>query len=94
MKGLFTAFSLVALMLQGTTNYKVVGRYPIPGVGGFDYVTLDSEARRLYVSHGTQVEVVDADNGKLVGTMGKRFSSSNFCHNKQITADCVQVETI
>ena len=69
MNGLFTALSLVALMLQGTTNYKVVGRYPIPGVGGFDYVTLDSASRRLYVSHGTQVEVLDADNGKLVGTI-------------------------
>lgn len=69
MKGLFTALSLVALMLQGTTSYKVVGRYPIPGVGGFDYVTLDSTSRRLYVSHGTQVEVLDADNGKLVGTI-------------------------
>ncbi len=69
MKGLFTALSLVALMLQGTTSYKVVGRYPIPGVGGFDYVTLDSASRRLYVSHGTQVEVLDADNGKLVGTI-------------------------
>src|SRR5258705_929725 len=69
MKGLFTALSLVALMLQGTTSYKVVDRYPIPGVGGFDYVTLDSASRRLYVSHGTQVEVLDADNGKLVGTI-------------------------
>ena len=69
MKGLFTALSLLALILQGTTNYRVVGRYPIPGVGGFDYVTLDSDSRRLYVSHGTQVEVLDADNGKLVGTI-------------------------
>ena len=68
-KGLFTALSLVALMFQATTNYKVVGRYPIPGVGGFDYVTLDSASRRLYVSHGTQVEVLDADNGKLLGTI-------------------------
>jgi DNA-binding beta-propeller fold protein YncE len=47
----------------------VVGRYPIPGVGGFDYVTLDGSARRLYVSHATQVEVLDADNGKIVGTI-------------------------
>jgi outer membrane protein assembly factor BamB len=63
--GLFSA----ALLLQGATSYKIVGRYPIPGVGGFDYVTLDSSARRLYVSHGTQVDVLDADNGKVVGTI-------------------------
>src|SRR4030095_15773149 len=63
--GLFYA----ALLSQAATNYKVVGRYPIPGVGGFDYVTLDNSARRLYVSHATQVEVLDVDNGKVVGTI-------------------------
>ena len=57
------------LLLQGSTGYKVVGRYPIPGVGGFDYVTLDDSARRLYVSHATQVDVLDADSGKLLGTI-------------------------
>src|SRR5436853_4489405 len=60
---------LAALLLQGGTGYKVVGRYPIGGVGGFDYVAIDSSARRLYVSHATQVEVLDADSGKLVGTI-------------------------
>ena len=61
--GLFSA----ALLLPGATGYKIVGRYPIPGVGGFDYVTLDASARRIYVSHGTQVDVLDADSGKVVG---------------------------
>src|SRR5258708_39917401 len=69
MKSLSIALVFGALLFQGTTNYKVVGRYPIPGIGGFDYVTLDSAARRLYVSHGTQVEVLDADDGKFVGTI-------------------------
>ena len=63
--GLFSA----ALLMQSGTNYKVVGRYPVPGIGGFDYVTLDESARRIYVSHATQVEVVDADSGKMVGTI-------------------------
>ncbi|MBO0721558.1 MAG: PQQ-binding-like beta-propeller repeat protein [Blastocatellia bacterium] len=62
-------FFLAALLLQGGTNYKVTGRYPIPGVGGFDYVTLDDSARRLYVSHGTQVDVLNADDGKVVGVI-------------------------
>src|SRR5215510_4261946 len=68
-KSVLVSFFFVALLLQGATNYKVVGRYPIPGVGGFDYVTLDNSARRLYVSHATQVDVLDADNGKVVGTI-------------------------
>ena len=57
------------LLVQSSTGYKVVGRYPIGGVGGFDYISIDSSARRLYVSHGTQVEVLDADNGKIIGTI-------------------------
>src|SRR5213079_208200 len=58
-----------AILLQGATDYKVVGRYPVPGVGGFDYVSIDSSARRIYISHATQVDVVDADSGKVVGTI-------------------------
>ncbi len=67
MKNIWFAFFSTALLFQGATNYKVVNRYPIPGVGGFDYVMLDNSTRRLYVSHSTQVDVLDADNGKLVG---------------------------
>src|SRR5712671_836838 len=68
-KGVLAFFFLSALLFQNGTGYKVVGRYPIGGVGGFDYVAIDSSARRLYVSHSTQVEVLDADSGKLVGTI-------------------------
>jgi len=68
-KTVLAGFFSAALLWQGTTGYKVVGRYPIAGVGGFDYVTLDDSARRIYVSHATQVEVLDADSGKVVGTI-------------------------
>jgi DNA-binding beta-propeller fold protein YncE len=67
-KTVLAAF-LFAALFQSGTGYKVVGHYPIGGVGGFDYVTIDSAARRLYVSHATQVEVLDADSGKIVGTI-------------------------
>ena len=69
MKTLLAVLFLGVLLFQSGTGYKVVGRYPIGGVGGFDYVAIDSSARRLYVSHSTQVEVLDADSGKLVGTI-------------------------
>ncbi len=68
-KSVVTTCFLTALLFQNGAGYKVVGRYPIGGVGGFDYVTIDSSARRLYVSHATQVEVLDADSGKLLGTI-------------------------
>ena len=63
--GLFT----VALMAQGATDYKIQTRYPIAGTGGWDYITLDDSARRLYVSHATQVEVLNADSGQMIGTI-------------------------
>src|SRR5882762_6319050 len=69
MKSVFFGLSFVLMMLPGAASYKVVGRYPVPGTGGWDYVTLDSASRRLYISHATQVEVLDADTGKLVGTI-------------------------
>jgi len=65
---LITVIFVVAVW-QGGAGYKLEARYPVPGNGGFDYVTIDSAARRLYLSHGTQVDVVDADNGKLIGTI-------------------------
>jgi len=68
-KSILLSMSLAVLLGQSATNYKVVGRYAIPGGPGFDYVTLDDAARRIYVSHATQVDVLDADSGKLVGTI-------------------------
>src|SRR5205823_1406152 len=40
---------------------------PIGGEGFWDYATVDSEARRIYVSHGTHVVVLDADTQAVVG---------------------------
>ncbi len=48
-------------------GFRVAKKYPVPGDGGFDYVTWDGSENRLYVSHGTEVDVVDADSGKLLG---------------------------
>jgi DNA-binding beta-propeller fold protein YncE len=53
----------------GEAGYKLTGRYPIAGTQSWDYVSIDSTARRLYVSHQTQVEVLDADSGKVIGTI-------------------------
>jgi DNA-binding beta-propeller fold protein YncE len=48
-------------------SYSVVKKISIPGDGSWDYLTVDEAARRLYVSHGTQVEVLDVDTGAIVG---------------------------
>jgi DNA-binding beta-propeller fold protein YncE len=51
----------------GSSGYHVVKTIPIGGAGGWDYCVVDSAARRLYVSHGTHVVVLDADSGAVVG---------------------------
>ncbi|HUJ70863.1 MAG TPA: YncE family protein [Verrucomicrobiae bacterium] len=48
-------------------SFSVVKKIPLPGQGSWDYLTVDEAARRLYVTHGTQVEVLDVDSGTVVG---------------------------
>jgi len=48
-------------------GFKMTKKYPVPSDGGFDYIVFDSSANRLYVSHGTEVDVLDANSGKLLG---------------------------
>ncbi len=47
-------------------KYKVTGSIPVAGEGGWDYLYADSGSRMLYVSHNTQVDVIDMDAGKPV----------------------------
>jgi YVTN family beta-propeller protein len=75
------AFSVVlaaAYALAGSppVHYRLLKRVSFgaaPGIGStreyFDYVVADSAARRVYLSHGTEVIVVDADSGDKVGTV-------------------------
>ena len=61
------ALLLAPVMILAASEYHVIKRIPIPGDTGWDYITADSEARRLYVPHGTEVVVLDLDSGKTVG---------------------------
>jgi YVTN family beta-propeller protein len=49
------------------SEYRLIKTFPVGGDEGWDYVGVDSNARRVYVSHGTRVVVLDADSGKQVG---------------------------
>jgi DNA-binding beta-propeller fold protein YncE len=69
--GLFlVSWLVVAVMpLPAAARYHVAHRWVIGGEGGWDYLTTDADARRLYVTHGTQVEVLDLDTGKKLGVV-------------------------
>jgi DNA-binding beta-propeller fold protein YncE len=49
------------------TGYHILKEIKVGGEGGWDYLTMDSAARRLYVSHTNKVNVIDPDSGKVVG---------------------------
>ena len=51
MKKILCATILAALAF-GAEGMKVIGKYKIGGEGRWDYITVDANARRLYVSHG------------------------------------------
>lgn len=70
LKSAVLALSIAFVSFQSDSGYRVLTRYSVPGNGGFDYVTIDSDARRLYLSHGTEVNVINPDDGKLIGTIG------------------------
>jgi WD40 repeat protein len=74
-KGKFMRYWLSSLILliaaialaASAPGYKVVNTYKIGGDGGWDYLTADAGARRLYISRATHVIVLDLDSGKTVG---------------------------
>ncbi|MBI1757361.1 MAG: YncE family protein [Fimbriimonas ginsengisoli] len=55
---------------KAPVQFAVVERFKIGGDGGWDYLTLDPASRRLYVSRGNRIDVVNADTGKVEGTIG------------------------
>src|SRR5438477_3704839 len=50
--------------------YKFLDEILIGGEGGWDYVTVDTAARRLYLSHATKVVVVDLTKNAVTGEIG------------------------
>jgi len=64
--GLFCSL-IVTAVIAGPSGYRVTKTYKLGGDGGWDYLTVDSKSRRVYISRGTHVMVVDADSGAVVG---------------------------
>src|SRR5260370_35770659 len=65
---------IIAVASPRAVHYHLLKKVPLGAAAGggrehFDYLTVDSHARRLYASHGAEVKVLDADSGPVVGTM-------------------------
>jgi len=67
MLALAIGFTAVAALAAADVNYHLVNTIPIGGDGGWDYLSVDSAAQRLYVSHATKVVVIDLAKDAVVG---------------------------
>jgi DNA-binding beta-propeller fold protein YncE len=97
-------FGLVT-MVRADGPYHLLREIPVGGEGGWDYLSVDAAGRRLYVSHGTKVVVIDIDKDAVVGEIAdtpgvhglavaselKRGFTSNGRENK---AGIVDLETL
>jgi YVTN family beta-propeller protein len=81
---LLGAFVLASPPPGGYHLLKKISLGAAPGGGEyFDYITVDAAARRLYLSHGTEVKVLDADTGAVVGNI----TGLKRCHGVALVND-------
>lgn len=70
----FLILASVVFAFQATGGYHLLKKISLGAAEGggeyFDYITFDAAARRVYASHGTEIEVLDADSGNVVGKIG------------------------
>jgi YVTN family beta-propeller protein len=109
--GFFAAATFVgvtAFCFGATPSYHLVTEIPIGGDGGWDYLSVDSGARRLYVSHATKMVVIDLDRNAVVGEIAdtpgvhgialapdlKRGFTTNGRENKSSLVDLATLKTL
>ncbi len=56
-----------ATTFAADADYRIIKKLPVGGEGGWDYLTVDGSARRLYLARSTHVMVLDLDTEKVVG---------------------------
>lgn len=61
--------ALAAAAQPAPGGYRLTRTIPVGGEGGWDYLTVDAAAHRLFVSHATRVEVIDTETNAVVGAI-------------------------
>src|SRR6202048_2670652 len=83
----FALLAAVVLARPAGSGYHLLKKVPLGAAPGgkeyFDYVTVDSDARRVYLAHGAEVKVIDADNYSVVGTI----TGLKRCHGVVVLPD-------
>jgi len=75
---------VASVTLSGdTVSYKKDKEIPLPGSGGFDYLSVDATGHRLLVAHSGAVDVLDIDKGEVLG----KVEGVDGAHGAIIVAD-------
>jgi DNA-binding beta-propeller fold protein YncE len=70
MAGMRRSYALLPLVLAAAfaqSGYHLIKKISIPGDGFWDYLTTDPGTGRVFISHGTEVDVVDGKKGEVIG---------------------------
>ena len=70
--GLFALTSIwgsLAIARPGPSGYHILKTIPLGGTEGWDYISMDSAARHLYIGRQTHLDVVDVDSGTAVAKL-------------------------
>jgi len=59
----------IGVQAQAPSQYRIAHELSLPGDGGWDDLTFDDGGHRLFIAHGNEVRVVDADKLTLAGTI-------------------------
>lgn len=74
---------VASVFLNAADSYRLIQRVAVPGESDWDYLALDSGARRLYVSHGSEVVVINTDTN----TIGGRIPVTKGAHGIAIATE-------
>jgi DNA-binding beta-propeller fold protein YncE len=79
--GFFLLFSLVLIsnIKAQTSGFELLKKTVIGGEGGWDYLSVSPTDRRVYISHGTQVEVLNVDTHEKIGTIANTKGVHGIC---------------
>ncbi len=101
------AAAAVGRLNAQTGSYAKIAEIPIGGAGGFDYLNVDDSAKRLYLTHGTEIVVIDTGSNAVVGKItdtpgvhgiaiapGGRGFTSNGRENKVSIVDLKTLQTL
>ena len=61
--------SAIALSSNAQSGFKVIKSLNIAGAGGWDYLAVQPNSNRLFVSHATRVNVIDKTTGDSIGVI-------------------------